>query len=85
MKYVLVLLAFMSFNVLAFKPQDIAGAEIKAVGTCNQMTCVVVEKDDKQYIVMGEIDEGANLTPLAIYIVEEKKLRLIWSVSWRDV
>lgn len=85
MKYILVLLALLSFNVLAFKPQDIAGAEIKAVGTCNQMTCVVVEKDNKQYVVMGELDSDDNMTPLAIYIVEDKQLCQVWSVSWRDV
>jgi hypothetical protein len=84
MKYVLVLLAFLSFNVLAFKPQDIAGAEVKAVGTCNQMTCFVLEKNNKQYVAMGEMDGEGNFTPLAIYIVDGKKLRQIWSVSWID-
>lgn len=84
MKYILVILAFLSFNVLAFRPQDIAGAEVKAIGSCNQMTCVVVEKDNKQYVAMGEMDSEWNFTPFAIYIVEDKKLRQIWSLTWID-
>ena len=84
MKYVLVLLAFLSFYVLAFKPEDIVGAEVKAIGVCKQMSCAVLEKDGTRYIVIGDINDRGEMTPLEIYIVEGKSLRQIWSITWRD-
>ncbi len=84
MKYVLVVLAFLSFNVLAFKPEDLNGAEIKAVAPCREFACAVAEKDGKQYIIMGELTGEEELNPLAIYVVEGKKLHLIWSITWID-
>ena len=42
------------------------------------------EKDGKQYIIMGELTGEEELNPLAIYVVEGKKLHLIWSVTWID-
>lgn len=84
MKYVLVILAFLSLSVLAFKQQDIAGAEIKAVVPCGKFACALVEKDDKQYVLMGEFSNEDTLDVQAIYIIENKQLRLIWSVTWMD-
>lgn len=84
MKYLLVFLTFFASQVLAFKPQDIMGGNIKAVGACNQMTCVLVEKNNKQYVIMGELDTDGDLIPLAIYVVENKLLRQIWSILWTD-
>ena len=84
MKYILVFLALFASSVYAFQPNDLMDAEIKRVAPCNQLTCLLVEKDDKQYIVMGEIIGQDDFVPMAIYIVEKKQLRLIWSISWRD-
>lgn len=84
MKYLLIFLTFFASQVLAFKPQDILGGQIKAVGACNQMTCVVVEKNNKQYILMGELDDDGDLIPFAVYAIEDKKLRQIWSILWID-
>ena len=84
MKYILVILAFLSLNSLAFNPQDIAGAEVKAVVPCNEFACALVDNNGKQYILMGELTNDETLDVKAIYIIEDKQLRLIWSVSWRD-
>ena len=84
MKYILVILMFFASQVLAFQPNDLINAEIQAVGECQRLVCAVVVKDDKQYIIRGELDSEDNLTPLEIYIVEEKQLRLIWSILWRE-
>lgn len=83
MRYLLVFLAFFASNIFAFNPNDIIGAEIKQVAPCNQMTCALVEKDGKKYVIMGIIDDD-TMDMLAIFIVENKKLRLIWSFEWRD-
>lgn len=85
MKYVLVILAFLSLSVLAFKPQDISGAEIKAVAPCNQFACVLVEEKGVQYVLMGYLNPDDTLDVQSIYIIEDKQLRLIWNVTWRDV
>lgn len=82
MKYLLVFLALFSSSVFAFTPNDLMDAEIKQVAPCRGVTCLLVEKDEKQYIVMGEIIGQDDFNPMAIYIVEDKKLRLIWSVGW---
>lgn len=84
MKYILVILAFLSLGVLAFKPQDIAGAEVKAVAPCNQFACALVESEGKQYVLMGYFTDEETLDVQAIYIIEDKQLRLIWSISWID-
>lgn len=84
MKYLLVFLAFFASSAFAFQPNDLMDAEIKAVGPCKGVTCLVVEKDNKQYIVMGEVVGQDDFTPMAIYIVEGKKIRLIWSVAWKE-
>jgi len=84
MKYLLVVIALICSNVYAFNPNDLAGAEIKRIAPCKQFACAVVEKDSKQYLIVGELLREDEVNPLAIYIVEGKKLRLIWSISWRD-
>jgi len=85
MKYVLVVLAFLASSVYAFQPNELIDAEIKAVGPCKEFTCMVVEKDNKQYVVMGEVVGQDDFNPMAIYIIEGKKLRLIWSIAWKDI
>ena len=82
MKYLLVFLAFFSSSVFAFNPNDLMDAEIKQVAPCKGVTCLLVEKDGKQYVVMGEVMNQEDFFPIAVYIVEDKKLRLIWSVGW---
>lgn len=84
MKYVLVVLAFFASSVFAFQPNDLIDAEIQLVQPCNQYACAVVEKEGKQYLVVGELVGDGVVTPLAIYIVEKKQLRLIWSIAWKD-
>lgn len=84
MKYLLVFLAVFASSVYAFQPNDLAGAEIKQVAPCKQFACAVVEKEGKKYLIIGELVGEDNVSPLAIYVVEGKKLRLIWSISWRD-
>ena len=84
MKYLLVILALLCSNVYAFNPNDIAGAEIKAVVPCKQFACALIEKDGKQYVLMGELLNDETLDVKAIYIVEDKKIRLIWSITWID-
>ena len=84
MKYILVILMFFASQVLAFHPNDLINAEIKAVGECQPLVCAVVEKNNKQYIIRGELDSEGNMTPVEIYTVEGKKLRQLWSITWRD-
>lgn len=84
MKYILVVLALLCSNVYAFNPNDLAGAEIKRVAPCNPYACALVEKDNKQYLVVGELVDEDTVVPLAIYVVEGKKLRMVWSVAWVD-
>lgn len=84
MKYLLIFLAFFSLSSLAFNPKDIQGAEVKAVAPCNQFACALIEKDGKQYVLMGYLNDEGTLDVQAIYIVDDKQLRLIWSISWRD-
>lgn len=83
MKYLLVVLAFVCSFALATKPDDILSGKIVAVGACNQMTCVAIEKNGERYIVMGVMD-GDTLDVIAIYIVEGKKLRQVWGWDWRE-
>ena len=80
----LLALMFFASTGYAFHPADLVNAEIKLVKPCNQYTCAVVEKDGKQYLVVGELVDEEGVVPIAIYVVEDKKLRLIWSISWRD-
>ena len=82
MKYILVFLMMFTSSVFAFQPNDLAGADIKQVAPCKQFACAVVEKDGNKYLVIGEIVGEDSVSPLAIYIVEGKKLRLIWSIAW---
>lgn len=84
MKYLFVFLAVFASSVFAFQPNDLVGADIKQVAPCKQFACAVVEKEGEQYLVVGEIVGEDSVSPLAIYIVEGKKLRLIWSIAWRD-
>ncbi len=84
MKYLLVIIALLCSNAYAFNPNDIAGAEVKAVAPCNQLVCALVEKDGKQYVLMGELLDNETLDVKAIYIVEDKKLRQVWSITWRE-
>lgn len=83
MKYVLVVLAFVCSLAFAGVPEEVFTGKIKAVGTCNQMTCVAIEKDGAQYIVMGVVT-GDTLDVYAIYIVEGKKLRQVWGHDWKE-
>ena len=84
MKYLLIFLTFFASQVLAFNPNDLVGADIKQVTPCNGLVCSLVEKDGEQYVIMGQPVDEETLGIVAIYIVEGKKLRLIWSILWRD-
>lgn len=84
MKYVLVFLAFFASQVFAFQPNDLIDADIKRVEPCKGMICALVEKNGEQYIIMGQQVDEENLGVVAIYKVEGKKIRLIWSIVWAD-
>lgn len=84
MKYLLVILAFFASSVFAFQPNDLMEADIQSVKPCNQFVCALVEKDGKQYIIMGQPADEETVMILAIYIVEGKKLRMVWSILWQD-
>lgn len=82
MKYLLVILAFVCSMAYAGMPEDAFTGKIMAVGSCDTMTCVLVEKDGTQYIIMGYSD-GTNMEVLFIYTIEGQKLRQVWGWNWK--
>lgn len=84
MKYLLVFLALFASQVFAFQPNDLISADIKRVEPCKGMICALVEKNGEQYLIMGQPIDEENLGIVAIYKVERKKIRLIWSILWTE-
>lgn len=86
MKYILIFLAVLCTNTFAFNPNEIIGGEVKEVGICPPVACAVIEKDGVNYLVTFIPDQdGETAYILEVFVIDNKKLRKVWSINWKEV
>jgi hypothetical protein len=59
-------------------------AKILASAPCGGRICFILEKEGKNYLVVGVVN-GDDFVPVEIYSVQQGKLSIIWNILWKEV